>query len=81
VPLALWSGKDFVKGEHVGVSNYVTSLDTEILLLSLIHKEFKIGGLSGFVDSKYHPEVLVLFAEAQLRSEQLSTHASSLTKI
>jgi len=80
VPLALWSGKDFVKGEHVGVSNYVNSLDTEILLLSLITKQNNIGGLSSYVDSKYHPEVLVLFAEAQLRSEQLSTYASSLTK-
>jgi len=80
VPLALWSGKDFVKGEHVGVSHYVTPHDTEILLLSLIHKEINIGVLSPYVDSKYHPEVLVLFAEAQLRSEQLSTYASSLTK-
>jgi len=80
VPLALWSGKDFVKGEHVGVSNYVTSLDTEILLLSLITKQNNIGGLSPYVDSKYHPEVLVLFAEAQLRSDQLSTYAGSLSK-
>jgi hypothetical protein len=80
VPLALWSGKDFIKGEHVGVSNYVTETDIEILLRSLIHKQYNIGTLSQYVDSTYHPEVLVIFAEAQLRSEQLSTYASSLLK-
>jgi hypothetical protein len=80
VPLAAWAGKDLFKGEHVGVSNYVNSMDSEILLRSFIHTDDRIGVLSQYVDSKVHPEVLVIFMEAQLRSEQLSTYASSLVK-
>jgi len=57
-----------------------SSFDTEIFLRSFIHKEDHIGVLSQYVDYKTHPEVLVVIAEEQLRSEQLTTFAPSLLK-
>jgi len=69
VPLAVWSGKDgYISGDNVGISKDLSSKDVENMLLGYI------------VKNDEHPEVLVLFAEAQLRSEQLSTYAGSLAK-
>jgi len=80
VPLAVWSGTDYLKGSN-RVSQYITPGETEQLIRSFVNRGPFSGILSDYVnfDSNHQPEVIVLFIEAQLRSEQLSTYASSLT--
>jgi len=80
VPLAVWSGKNYISGANVGISKSLTSTDVEIMLQSFIAYEPSICALSQYIHTDEHPEVIVLFAEAQLRSEQLSTNAESLLK-
>jgi hypothetical protein len=81
VPLAVWSGKNYIKGQNVGVSDYVTSSEVEDMLRSFFKSESH-SFLTQYVDtSKGSPEAVILFAEAQLRSEQLSIYASSLIQL
>jgi len=81
VPLAVWSGKNYIKGQNVGVSDYVTTSEVEDMLRSFFKGESH-SFLTQYVDiSLGAPEVVVLFAEAQLRSEQLSIYASSLGQL
>jgi len=82
VPLAVWSGKDYITGSNVGVSTSISSIDAGNMLRSFILKEETTeGALSQYLHlDQMRPEVLVLFTEAQLRSEQLSTYAADLLK-
>jgi len=81
VPLAVWSGKNYIKGQNVGVSDYVTTSEVEDMLRSFFKSESH-SFLTQYVDtSKGNPEAVILFTEAQLRSEQLSIYASSLTQL
>jgi len=82
VPLAVWSGRDYISGTNVGISSDVSSNDVENMLHGFI-EEFEVPScvLSPYISSSgEHPEVVVLFAEAQLRSEQLSVYGGSLSK-
>jgi len=82
VPLAVWSGKDYIIRPNVGVSTYVSSNDAEIMIRSFINGDSEISALSQYIQpgNKKHPEVVVLFTEAQLRSDQLSTYSGYLSK-
>jgi len=77
VPFAAWSGTEYFKGQNVGVSQLVVPDEVESLLLSFFHLK-PSGLLSQYVTNDQYPELVVLFTEAQLRSEQLATYASSL---
>jgi len=81
VPLAVWSGKDYITGPNVGVSTSITSIDAENMIRSFILKRNTESALSQYLhlDQK-RPEVIVLFTDAQLRSEQLTTYAADLLK-
>jgi len=78
----VWSGKDYIKGANVGVSNYLTSKDAENMIRSFINNQKDTDcALSPYLNlDNHHPEVIVLFTEGQLRSEQLTTYADSLLK-
>jgi len=80
VPLAVWSGTDYLKGSNIRESRYITPGETEQLIRSFVNRDHFRGILSDYAnfDSNKRPEVIVLFIEAQLRSEQLSTYAHSL---
>jgi hypothetical protein len=81
VPLAVWSGKNYIKGQNVGVSDYVTASEVEDMLRSFFKGESH-SFLTQYVDTSVgSPEVVLLFAEAQLRSEQLSIYASELGQL
>jgi len=73
--------KNYIKGQNVGVSDYVTSSEVEDMLRSFFKRESH-SFLTQYVDTSIgSPEVVILFTEAQLRSEQLSIYASSLTQL
>jgi len=71
----------YIKGQNVGVSDYVTASEVEDMLRSFFKGESH-SFLTQYVDTSVgSPEVVVLFTEAQLRSEQLSIYASSLGQL
>jgi len=83
VPLAVWSGKDYIIRPNVGVSTYLTSNDAEIMIRSFIQNEkedSEYSPLSQYLHTGKQPEIMVLFTEVQLRSDQLTTYSDSLSK-
>jgi len=83
VPLAVWSGKDYIIRPNVGVSTYLTSNDAEIMIRSFIQNEkedSEYSPLSQYLHTGNQPEIMVLFTEVQLRSDQLTTYSDSLSK-
>jgi len=79
VPLAIWSGESYLSGQNIGIS--------VPLVLNDVHSTFQSLFLSGsgiiknYFSPTLDPEVVVLFLEPELRSEQLSVHASSFTNL
>jgi hypothetical protein len=77
----VWSGNNYIKGQNVGVSDYVTASEVEDMIRTFFNRESH-SFLTQYVDTSVgSPEVVILFAEAQLRSEQLSIYSSSLGQL
>jgi len=79
VPLAIWSGESYLSGQNIGISVPLVLNDVESTFQSLFSSGS--GILKNYFSPPLDPEVVVLFLEPELRSEQLSVYASSLTKL
>jgi len=78
VPVAVWCGDEYVTGKNVGVSQSIVAGDVEAMIQAFFSSGPKYGLLAPYFSEKDLPEVVVLFVESQMRSEQLSIFAHSL---
>jgi len=79
VPLVIWSGESYLSGQNIGISVPLVLNDVESTFQSLF-----LGGsglLKNYFSPTLDPEVVVLFLEQELRSEQLSVYSSSFTNL
>jgi len=85
VPLAIFSGEGYlVGGQNVAVTNTVLLDDAENFLNMFVNPfdtTTTHGTLSQYVSPKSTPEVVVIFAEAKVRSDHLSTHKGAFTNL
>jgi len=81
VPLAIWSGAGYLTGQNIAVTNTLTPNEVGNLLDSFLSSSEKTGVLSQYASPKSIPEVIVIFAEHKIRSDQVSTHKKSFTNL
>jgi len=81
VPLVVWSGDRFFDAQNVGISTSITYTDAELFLQSFIKSTAPLDGeLSKYLPNG-KPEVIVLFVESKLRSNQLSLYSHSFVNL
>jgi len=81
VPFAIWSGAGYLTGQNIAVTNTLTPSEVGDLLYSFASSSGKTGVLSQYASPKSIPEVIVIFAEHKIRSDQVSTHKKSFTNL
>jgi len=82
VPLAVWSGEGYLTGQNIPVSNTLTPSDVEFMIDTFVSPSHsREGFLTQFVSQKSLPEVVVIFAEGKIRSNQVSTHKQSFVNL
>jgi len=81
VPLAVWSGAQYLTGQNIPISNTITPSEVEDLLDSFVSPTKRTGQLSQYVSPKSIPEVIVIFAEHKIRSDQVSTYKKSFAHL
>jgi len=82
VPLAIWCGEGYLRDRNIAVSNTVSIGDVENLMRSFVAtSSVQEGVLSQYLSPNLHPEVVVVFAERKIRSDQLSIHKNSFTNL
>jgi len=81
VPFAVWSGENYINAKNVGISTTISYTDVELILQSFISTTSLEGTkLSIYLPNK-QPEVLVVFVESELRSDQLSLFSQYFTNL
>jgi len=81
VPLAIWCGEGYLRDRNIVVSNTVSIGDVQNLMLSFVATSQQEGFLSQYLSPNLYPEVVVIFAERKIRSDQLSIHKNSFTNL
>jgi len=83
-PLLMWSGANVFSGKHVQIKNTVPSRQLEAILGRIASKEASnlspnVASVFGNTESK--PEVIVLYLEPMVRTDQMAQYRESLTRL
>jgi len=82
VPLAIWCGEGYLNGQNIPVSTTLLPNDVEYLLHAfVVASDTSEGYLSQYLNLNMKPEVVVIFAERKIRSDQMSTYKNSFTNL